>query len=85
MTGIEAGLLTTNDSAIADRVRSMRDYGVPISGELGARTAVVGKTYPGHRSRWVDWIGIMPPNLQLWAGGADSVRALREQPVRHSW
>lgn len=27
VTGIEAGLLTTNDPAIAERVRSMRDYG----------------------------------------------------------
>lgn len=27
VTAIEAGLLTTNDSALAERVRSMRDYG----------------------------------------------------------
>jgi len=34
VTGIEAGLLTTNDRAIADRVRSMRDYGKdPDKGE----------------------------------------------------
>ncbi|MBD0316764.1 MAG: DegT/DnrJ/EryC1/StrS family aminotransferase [Nitrospiraceae bacterium] len=34
VTGIEAGLLTTNDPAIADRVRSMRDYGKdPEKGE----------------------------------------------------
>jgi dTDP-4-amino-4,6-dideoxygalactose transaminase len=34
VTGIEAGLLTTNDRALADRVRSMRDYGKdPVKGE----------------------------------------------------
>ena len=34
VTGIEAGLLTTNDPALADRVRSMRDYGKdPDKGE----------------------------------------------------
>jgi dTDP-4-amino-4,6-dideoxygalactose transaminase len=34
VTGIEAGLLTTNDPAVAERVRSMRDYGKdPVKGE----------------------------------------------------
>ena len=34
VTGIEAGLLTTNDPVIAERVRSMRDYGKdPEKGE----------------------------------------------------
>ena len=34
VTAIEGGLLTTNDGALADRVRSMRDYGKdPIRGE----------------------------------------------------